>query len=151
MVTRLSSLQEYWVRFSQSHLKRKVKMNENLTLSIKQVFFDEILAGKKTSEFREVTPTTLKRYVNCVYNEDDKDENSFLFYDLIPYKTITFYTGQFKGKRKGIKIECLGANVEHDEDDKGKNIFINDENGQPICPSAVIEYKLGEIIENINF
>ena len=29
-----------------------------LTLSIKQKYFDEILAGKKTHEYREIRPTT---------------------------------------------------------------------------------------------
>ena len=35
---------------------------EILTLIIKQKFFDEILSGKKTQEFREIRPTTQKKY-----------------------------------------------------------------------------------------
>ena len=33
-----------------------------LTLSIKQKFFDEILAGNKTQEFREIRPNTSQKY-----------------------------------------------------------------------------------------
>ena len=33
-----------------------------LTLSIKQKYFDEILAGKKTHEYREIRPTNAKKY-----------------------------------------------------------------------------------------
>ena len=31
-----------------------------LTLSVKQIYFDEILAGKKTHEYREIRPTNAK-------------------------------------------------------------------------------------------
>ena len=34
-----------------------------LTLSIKQKYFDEILAGKKTHEYREIRPTNAKKYI----------------------------------------------------------------------------------------
>lgn len=33
-----------------------------LTLIIKQKFFDEILSGKKTQEFREIRPNTQSKY-----------------------------------------------------------------------------------------
>ena len=36
---------------------------EILTLIIKQKFFDEILSGNKTQEFREIRPTTQKKYI----------------------------------------------------------------------------------------
>lgn len=39
---------------------------EILTLIIKQKFFDEIIAGKKTQEFREIRPTTQKNTVNLM-------------------------------------------------------------------------------------
>ena len=35
---------------------------EILQLIIKQKFFDEILAGKKKQEFREIRPNTQKKY-----------------------------------------------------------------------------------------
>ena len=35
-----------------------------LTLIIKQIYFDQILNGTKTQEFREIKPTTEKKYVD---------------------------------------------------------------------------------------
>ena len=37
-----------------------------LTLSIKQKYFDEILAGKKTHEYREIRPTNAKKYITLI-------------------------------------------------------------------------------------
>jgi hypothetical protein len=34
-----------------------------LNLIIKQFYFDEIIAGRKTQEFREIKPTTEKKYI----------------------------------------------------------------------------------------
>lgn len=39
-----------------------------LTLSIKQVYFDEILAGTKKQEFRDVTPINAKKYFRYELN-----------------------------------------------------------------------------------
>ena len=36
---------------------------KTLTLSIKQKYFDEILAGKKTHEYREIRLTNAKKYI----------------------------------------------------------------------------------------
>ena len=47
-----------------------------LTLSIKQIYFDEILAGKKTHEYREIRPTNAKKYITylCGGKEYKADE-----------------------------------------------------------------------------
>lgn len=47
-----------------------------LTLSIKQKYFDEILAGKKTHEYREIRPTNAKKYITylCGGKEYKADE-----------------------------------------------------------------------------
>lgn len=52
-----------------------------LNLIIKQVYFDEILAGTKKEEYREVKPTTFKKYlrVSCCGEEFDS-------FDAIPDK-----------------------------------------------------------------
>lgn len=46
-----------------------------LTLSIKQKFFDEILAGKKIQEFREIRPNTSQKYIR--YKVGDKEYKHF--------------------------------------------------------------------------
>ncbi len=127
---------------------------EVLTLSIKQEFFDEILSGVKKSEFRELRPSTFNKHIESIYledEEDEEDENSFVHYNARPYDYITFYTGAYKGKRKGIKVEALSATFHMDETEDGKNVTIDDEDGEPIMASGVIEYHLGKVIEKINF
>ncbi len=44
-----------------------------LNLIVKQVFFDQILAGTKKEEYRDVKPTTMKKYlrVACCGQEFD--------------------------------------------------------------------------------
>lgn len=37
-----------------------------LDLIVKQKFFDEILSGEKNQEFREIRPTTAKKYIRYV-------------------------------------------------------------------------------------
>lgn len=39
-----------------------------LTLSIRQKYFDEILTGKKTQEFREIRPSNSSKYIRYVLN-----------------------------------------------------------------------------------
>lgn len=38
-----------------------------LTLSIKQKFFDEILSGKKTQEFREIRPHQIQANIFAMF------------------------------------------------------------------------------------
>lgn len=48
---------------------------KTLTLSIKQKYFDEILAGTKKQEFREIRPTNAKKYFRYVLNGKEYDED----------------------------------------------------------------------------
>lgn len=118
---------------------------KNLTLSIQREFFDDILAGVKKNEYREVKPTNIKNYL--VLDEENnpifKDETS-LDLEVVNYDTLTLYTGQYKGKRPGIIVQCLGAKTFVDK----KNTYIH--NGEELC-RTYIEYQLGEIIEKLNF
>ena len=54
----------------------KPTRQNTLYLTIKQVFFDEIIAGTKTKEYREIKNTTYKKYLEC-------DEDGFPYYDLM--------------------------------------------------------------------
>ena len=47
----------------------------SLYLTIKQVYFDQIMAGTKKEEYRDITPTTYKKYIEC-------DETGEPYYDL---------------------------------------------------------------------
>lgn len=37
----------------------------SLYLTIKQVYFDQIMAGTKKEEYREISPNTYKKYLDC--------------------------------------------------------------------------------------
>ena len=119
----------------------------NLTLSIKQKYYDEILAGTKKVETRELRPKTSAKYL-----EFDKDGNLvFTENEAIktkPFKTITFLTGAYKGKRPKMVVEVISSEVVLYEDEKGELITLKDENQEEYIAS-VIEYKLGEVIEKL--
>jgi hypothetical protein len=115
----------------------------NLTLSIKQVYFNEILSGIKKTETRELRPKTNSKYLL------HKDGNLVIVDNEIKtkdYKTITFLTGAYKGKRAKMVVEVLSSEVVLYEDENGELITLTDENQEEYFAS-VIEYKLGEVIE----
>ena len=45
-----------------------------LYLTIKQVYFDQIMAGTKKEEYRDISPNTYKKYLDC-------DEDGEAFFD----------------------------------------------------------------------
>lgn len=53
----------------------KPTKENTLYLPIKQVFFDQIVAGTKKEEYREIKDTTYKKYLEC-------DKDGWPFYDL---------------------------------------------------------------------
>lgn len=68
-----------------------------LNLIIKQVYFDAIIRGEKTQEFREVKPTTIKKLLQLDeegYELLDENENSL----PIQYDAIRFYVGYNKDR-----------------------------------------------------
>ena len=48
-------------------MEKPTKEN-SLYLTIKQVYFDQIISGTKTEEFREISPNTYKKYLDCDEN-----------------------------------------------------------------------------------
>ena len=76
-----------------------------LTLSIKQKYFDEILAGKKTHEYREIRPTNAKKYITylCGGKEYPADaelpEEGEVELKPIKYDAIKLLTGAYTGKQ----------------------------------------------------
>ena len=53
-----------------------------LNLIIKQKYFDAILAGRKVQEFREVRPTTVKKYIELDEDEFEKEDECRQRYSL---------------------------------------------------------------------
>ena len=108
-----------------------------LTLSIKQKFFDQILSGEKTQEFREIRPKSEDRY--CEFSADRQTLIGPKKYDQ-----IKFVTGQFKGTRPFAIVEVAGAEI----------VVLVDEHDEPIvytedgveCVACEVVYTLGQVL-----
>ena len=127
--------------------KRKV-MKKELQLIIKQEFFDAIVAGKKKQEFREVKPTTIKRYLQL-------DEDGFEIEDEhgnalpIEYDVIRFFVG-YKKDRDSAIVEVVGAHCEIFVDDNDEPIIYEhgvDKDGNPLVwVKEQVVYDLGKVL-----
>lgn len=111
-----------------------------LTLIIKQKYFNEILTGDKIIEYRNIMPTTVKKY--CEFEEDGET--------LIgprEYSHIQFYVG-YNTDRASALVEVIGTEIVIFEDENGKeSIYTID--GQDYVESE-IQYSLGAISNKIN-
>lgn len=138
-----------------SSTNNKYKEMKILTLSIKQKYFDEILAGKKTHEYREIRPTNAKRYIRYKLNgklyEDaddvpsDEEEPGEVTLALVKYDAIKLLTGAYSGKRPYIIIEVKAAEVAILTDESGEDI-VYEYKGENYL-AAQMDYTLGKILE----
>ena len=114
-----------------------------LTLSIRRQFFNEILAGTKVQEFREIRPSSQSKY--CEVDEHgycvERDGR------IIPrhYDAIRFFTGEYSGKRPSMLVEVKKAEIELFVDEYNEFIEL-EQNGEKYYYAQVV-YELGEIIE----
>lgn len=126
-----------------------------LTLSLKQKYFDEILARTKKIETREIRPNNSSRYGNYILNEKSwgkfseipkefsNDEN--LQFELIKYDAIKFLTGEYKGRRPYLIIRVTEEKM-FTETDSDENPIIYTFRGDEYALTTV-DYHLGEILE----
>ena len=129
---------------------------KTLTLSLKRKYFDEILAGKKTHEYREVRPNNTKKYVHLLcegkfYEDDDPafddtDPNSPVEIVAKKYDAIKFYTGAYEGKRPYMLVEVKEADAVIEVDENGKDLILKDGNGEEYI-AVTVDYTLCKIIE----
>ena len=141
-----------------------------LYLPIKQVYFDQIVEGTKTEEYRNITDTTYKKYLQC-----DADGNPFFdeaklsaddpnagdpliwnngVYPYIPkeYKYLNLAVGYAK-ERDSALVEVTGYRFMPDTLEDGKPVRLTlegdtlklDANGD-LC-NWIIAYQLGEVVE----
>ena len=121
-----------------------------ITFSLKQKYFDAILAGRKVQEFREIRPTTVKRLIQLDANGFDiEDEDGFAI--PIKYDAILFYTGKYEAgkKRDCALVEITDSLVQYLTDDEGKIIeYKVDYNGQKdvYWQESRVVYQLGTIL-----
>ena len=115
-----------------------------LYLNINQNYFDEIMAGTKTQEFREVKPTTIKRLLQLDeegYEIEDEFGNSM----PIKYDYIHFRVGMNKVADEAI-VEVKDAYTEIFVDEKNEPIEWQDEKGDWWTAQQVV-FELGKIID----
>ena len=115
---------------------------EILTLIIKQKFFDEILSGKKTHEFREIRPTTQKKY--CQLDADGYCVEKDGVLQPKHYDAIRFYVGYNKDRASAL-VEVKDARIELFEDEN-HNLIEYEYNGEPYLAAQVV-YDLGKVLD----
>ena len=125
---------------------------EILTLSIKQIYFDEIRSGLKKDEIREIRPNNAGRYIRyCVdgqiyEREEDIPESAIdVIVEPRKYDAIKFLTGAYSGVRPSMLVELLHAEVQIFTDEEDNNIICEFE-GKPYLAAQIV-YQLGRIIE----
>ena len=119
-----------------------------ITFSLKQKYFDAIMAGRKVQEFREIRPSTIKRLVQLDEEGFDiEDENGFAL--PIKYDAILFYTGAYNVKHRDCAlVEVTDAFVQYFVDDNGEVIEYQDDEGAYWQASQVV-YNLGQIFAKV--
>ena len=123
-----------------------------LTLSIKQKYFDEILAGTKTHEYREIRPTNAKKYITYLcggkeYKVDEElPEEGDVELNPIKYDAIKLLTGAYSGKRPYIIIEVKKAEAIILTDDNGEDIIYEYKGEEYLA--AQMDYTLGKVLES---
>ena len=115
-----------------------------LNLIIKQVFFDQIIAGTKKQEFREIKPTTEKKYIQIDdegYPLLDENENCI----PIHYDAIRFYVG-YKPDRDSALVEVKDAYTEVIVDENDQPLMYILDDGTEYWIEQIV-YNLGKVLE----
>lgn len=130
-----------------------------LNLIIKQVYFDQIISGEKTQEFREVKPTTCKKLIQLDdegYEVEDEHGNA----KPIKYDAIRFFVGYNKDRDSAL-VEVKDAYCEifvTDVVDEDGNVVLDDEGNAMVQPleyeynsdtwfAEQVVYNLGRVLE----
>lgn len=125
-----------------------------LNLIIKQKYFDEILSGAKTEEYREIRPTTFRKY--CRYEIDGKeyerledykpDNDEPYTYEAVPvhYDALRLYVGYNKD-RDSMLVEVKDYYINYYEDENGELLSYTIDNDTYLVCDMV--YVLGKILE----
>lgn len=130
--------------------KMKAEGKKILTLSLKQKYFDAIMASRKRKEFREVTPLTYNHFIqHDKEGYDILDENGNM--QPIHYDAILFYTGAYNAgpRRDHALVEVTGAIAQYLVDAEGKVIEYKVDDGvkEPFYwQMSQVVFDLGKIL-----
>lgn len=108
-----------------------------LTLIIKQKWFDEIIKGNKKQEFRELRPTSEKKYIE--YQEDGT-------FDAIRFDAIRFYVGYNKNRDTAL-VEIKNISFLDFLDENNEMIVLKDLKTGEEYDKMDIVYDLGKVLE----
>ncbi len=115
-----------------------------LTLIIRQQPLDDILAGVKKTEYREVKETTYRKLVQLDKSGEnillDKDEHAV----PVHYDALLLFAG-YSANRDSALVEVTGAAEEYFKDEQGNVVSFEEEDGSTFYPSQ-IAYSLGRVI-----
>lgn len=130
---------------------------KTLTLNLKRVYFDQILAGEKTHEYRDIFPENTKKFVYYTIGDQEFAGDAELPSEeecpgeVIPhpvhYDRIKFLTGAYSGKRPYMVVEVKDAQINFVTDENGEQIIVLDEATGIEFVAAQLDYTLGKIIE----
>lgn len=124
---------------------------DTLVLSIKQKYFDEIRAGIKNHEYREIRPTNAKKYITYFCNgkeyqaDEELPEDGEIELKPIKYKKLKLLTGAYTGKRPYIIVEVKNAEAVILTDEEGNDIVYKYKGEEYLA--AQMDYTLGRILE----
>jgi len=122
---------------------KNIKNMKILNLIVTQAWFDEIMSGKKKQEFRDIKPTTQKRYCEVDSEGYCKTHNG----RIVPrhYDAIRFCAGYRKDRDTAI-VKIKKTQIDLVEDDMG-NLITDYYKGEEYYAALAI-YDLGEILES---
>lgn len=115
---------------------------EILTLIIKKKFLDDILSGEKNQEFREIRPTTQKKY--CQLDADGYCVEKDGVLQPRHYDAIQFFVGYNKDRASAL-VEVKDAKIELFEDEN-HNLIEYTYQGETYLAAQVV-YDLGKVLE----
>ena len=124
----------------------KLPMNEKkkiLTLIIQKKFFDKIISGEKKIEYRELRPTTYRKYVVCDSEGHAQMNPETQEFIPIKYDFIQFYVGYNKDRESAL-VEWKDAKIVVFVDDNDE-VITYDYYGKEYWLSQ-IEIDLGAVI-----
>lgn len=111
---------------------------EVLTLLVKAQSFDQIVAGEKKEEVRQITPASQLKYIDVSSNQV-----TIKLYDAIRFKNGNEHDAP------EVLVQVLNSELEYAPDDEGY-IQLYEEDGRLLINDASMIYTLGKVIETQN-
>lgn len=108
-----------------------------LDLIIKGEWFDKIISGEKTEEFREIRPKNQHRYQT--FDEVSQE------YVPISYDAIRFFVGYNKDRKSAV-VEVTKAEFEYVIDEETGDFITYEHEGQTYATVEMV-YTLGKVLE----